>query len=81
MKEMRSAFTTLAIVLTAVGPALAADTTKVYSSGVLVLAFVGLCALVIVAQMTPAIMMLVGLIKGLTASLRRRSVVEAKQRR
>jgi hypothetical protein len=78
---MRTTFATMAMVLTAVGPALAADTTKVYSSGVLVLAFVGLCALVIVAQMTPAVMMLVGLIKGLTANLRRRSVAAAKQSR
>jgi hypothetical protein len=78
---MKAIPATLAMVLMLVSPALAADTTKVYSSGVLVLAFVGLCALVILAQAAPAIMMLVGLIKGLTEGLRRRPVAEAKQRR
>ena len=78
MRQIRTTFTTIAMVLAAAGPTLAADTTKVYSSGALVLAFVALCALVIVAQMTPAVMMFVGLIKGLTANLRRRSVIDTK---
>lgn len=40
----------------------AVDTTQVYSSGLLVLLFVGLCALVVLAQMVPAAMLLSGMI-------------------
>ncbi len=50
--------------LAAAVPAAAADTTKVYTSGVLVLAFVAFCALVVVAQITPVAMLLVGMARG-----------------
>ncbi len=39
-------------------------TNKVYSSGLLVLLFLGFCALVVVAQMIPAMITLYGMIKG-----------------
>ena len=81
MRGMNTTVVTLAILANLATPALAADTTKVYSSGILVLAFVGLCALVILVQAAPAIMMLVGLVKGLVQGLRHRAVAEAKQRR
>ncbi len=42
----------------------AASTSKVYSSGILVLIFLGFCALVVIAQLIPAIITLVGMIKG-----------------
>ncbi len=42
----------------------AASTNKVYSSGILVLVFLGFCALVVIAQLIPAIITLVGMIKG-----------------
>ena len=45
--------------------AFAADTHKVYASGVLVLVFIGFVALVVVVQMIPAIITLCGLLKGL----------------
>jgi hypothetical protein len=45
--------------------AFAADTHKVYASGILVLVFIGFVALVVVVQMIPAIITLVGMIKGL----------------
>jgi hypothetical protein len=45
--------------------AFAASTQKVYSSGILVLVFIGFVALVVVVQMIPAIITLCGMIKGL----------------
>jgi len=44
--------------------AYAAETSKVYSSGILVLIFIGFCAALIVAQLIPAILLLMGTIKG-----------------
>jgi hypothetical protein len=45
--------------------AFAATTQKVYSSGILVLVFIGFVALVVVVQMIPAILTLCGMLKGL----------------
>jgi hypothetical protein len=45
--------------------AFAATSTKVYNSGILVLVFLGFVALVVVVQMIPAILTLLGMIKGL----------------
>lgn len=46
-------------------PALAVDTTKTYSSGILVGIFLGFCALIVVVQLIPTLMLLYGFIKGL----------------
>ncbi|SNB47953.1 hypothetical protein [Geobacter sp. DSM 9736] len=70
METLRTVITTLALALTAATPAFAASTTKVYSSGILVLVFLGFCALVVVAQLIPAIITLVGMIKSTAASAR-----------
>jgi hypothetical protein len=42
----------------------AAATQKVYSSGILVLLFLGFCALLLVIQLIPAMMSIYGMIKG-----------------
>lgn len=63
MQRIKTILTSLSLVLMAVGPAMAADTAKTYSSGVLVLIFVGICALLIVAQLIPAIRSLFGMTK------------------
>jgi hypothetical protein len=65
MKGMRTIFTTLSVLLATAPCAFAATTTKVYNSGILVLAFLGFCALVVVIQLIPAIMTLIGMVKGL----------------
>lgn len=57
--------------------ALAADTHKVYASGILVLAFIGFVALVVVVQLIPAIITLCGMIKGL-AQDRKTAAAEAR---
>ena len=65
MKGMRTIFTTIAVLLATAPCAFAASTVKVYNSGLLVLAFLGFCALVVVIQLIPAIITLCGMVKGL----------------
>ena len=48
--------------------AFAADTHKIYASGVLVLVFIGFVALVVVVQMIPAIITMVGMLRSLASS-------------
>jgi hypothetical protein len=52
-------------------------TNKVFISGPLILLFLGFCALVVVIQCIPAIIMLYGMIKG-TASVAKDEKVTAK---
>ena len=52
------------LMLMLASPALAVDTTTTYSSGILVGIFLGFCALVVVVQLMPTIMLLVGFVKG-----------------
>ncbi len=52
-------------------------TNKVYSSGILVLLFLGFCALVVVAQLIPAMITLIGMIKG---AVEARKVATTKSR-
>jgi len=59
---MKTLLTTLTMSLFAM-PAFALDTAKTYNSGILVLLFVGFCALIIVAQLVPAVLALFGLTK------------------
>ena len=66
MKGTKIIFSTLAILLATAPGAFAATTTKVFSSSILVLAFVGFLALIVVIQLIPAIMALIGAIRGLT---------------
>lgn len=65
MKSYRRLLTGMAALLMTADPALAVDTTKTYSSGLLVAIFLAFCALVVVVQLMPTIMLLVGFIKGL----------------
>lgn len=50
-------------------PAFAVDTTRVYSSGILIFAFLGFLALLLLVQLIPTIIMLVGMIKGLVTGV------------
>lgn len=64
MKKFRS-LTMGMMMLLITSPALAVDTTKTYSSGILVGVFLAFCALVVVVQLMPTIMLLIGFVKGL----------------
>jgi len=68
MKTTRRSMMTIAALLGSTQVAHAASTTTIYSSGWLVLAFFGLCALVVTVQLIPAIIMLAGMVKGLLNS-------------
>ena len=78
MREFRMIITTLALVLTAITPAFAADTHKVYSSGILVLVFLGFCALVVVVQLIPALITLFGMIKSMVSGTAKEEQVKVK---
>ncbi|MEA3543827.1 MAG: hypothetical protein U9R69_01250 [Thermodesulfobacteriota bacterium] len=68
MQGVKIFLTTFALVIAAVSPALAVDTNQTYNSGILVLVFVGFCALIIVAQLVPAVLALFGMTKEVARS-------------
>jgi hypothetical protein len=65
MKKLRHLLMAIAVSMMMVNPAFAVDTTKTYSSGLLVGIFLAFCALIVVVQLMPTIMLLVGFVKGL----------------
>ena len=77
----RTAIATVALYLATAGPAFAVDTTKTYNSGICVSLFLGMCALIVVAQMVPALVLLMGTIKALVAKrvARKEALAESVQ--
>lgn len=71
---MKTAISTLFLVLTIYTPAFAEGATVVYKSGVLVSVFVGICALIVVAQLVPALMLVMGFIKASVAAAYKKEV-------
>lgn len=65
MKTLRTTTMTVVMALASSVPAFAVDTAKTYSSGLLIAIFLGFCTFLVVAQLLPSIMLLVGFIKGL----------------
>lgn len=78
MNGMRILLSTLTVSLLAAPSAFAAEAVKVYSSSMLVLAFVGFLALIVVIQLIPAIMALIGGLKGLTKKEDETRLADAK---
>ena len=70
MKTIRTLLTTAAIVMLTFHQAWAVDTTQTYQSGLLVLLFLGVCALIVVAQMVPALILMLGTISAFAKKLR-----------
>ncbi|WP_305043619.1 hypothetical protein [Geoalkalibacter sp.] len=58
-------FTTLALLLSLASPALAAGT-RTDHSGLVVWTFLGFCGLIVVAQLVPALLVMLGAVKGIT---------------
>ena len=77
MKTLRTTSMSLAIALATSVPAFAVDTSKTYSSGLLIGIFLAFCALLVVVQLMPSIMLLVGFIKGLTRRSETKAEVQA----
>ena len=65
MNSLRTMAMSVAMVAGTSLPALAVDTSRTYSSGLLIGIFLGFCALLVVVQLMPSIMLLIGFIKGL----------------
>lgn len=69
MKTLTKSILTILISFGAALPAAAATTAgRADHSGILVWAFLGFCALIVVAQLVPALMMALGLVKGAATS-------------
>jgi hypothetical protein len=79
MKTTRLAMTTALLWLATFGEAFAANTTKVYSSGILVIGFIAVCALVVVIQLIPAIMTMWGMVKGTAENSKKAAVLTEKK--
>ncbi len=77
MRNAKTFLTSLVLMLITVAPALAADTNTTYTSGILVLAFVGLCALLVIAQLLPALKSLFGMTKDAAKKSSRSNYSEA----
>jgi hypothetical protein len=80
MKTLSTVFCAVALSLVTSTAALASSgaTNKVFVSGPLILLFLGFCALVVVIQCIPAIIMLYGMIKG-TVSVENNETVKVKE--
>lgn len=79
MNTIRTLLLTLALALTSSVPAFAVDTSKTYSSGLLIGIFLAFCALIVVVQLAPSIMLLVGFIKGLARRTETKAEVHPAQ--
>jgi len=79
MKALSTVISAVAVSLVTSTAAFASSgvTNKVFVSGPLILLFLGFCALVVVIQCIPAIIMLVGMIRG-TVSAKSGEMVEVK---
>lgn len=78
MKATQLTLTTVILTLAMFSEAFAATTTRVYSSGIFVLGFIGFCALVVVVQLIPAIMTMCGMIKGAMENSRKTAKASVK---
>ncbi len=65
MKKIKSLLMAMSMLMLIAGPAFAVDTSKTYSSGILVGVFLAFCGLIVVVQLMPTLMLLVGFVKGL----------------
>lgn len=78
-KTLTAVNSAVAITFVSSNPAFASSgvTNKVFVSGPLILLFLGFCALVVVIQCIPAMIMLYGMIKG-SASSKEKATASAK---
>lgn len=59
--------------------ALAATTGNVDNSGIFVWIFLGFCALIVVAQVIPALLLMFGLVKGVSSAVHEKEATSAKK--
>ena len=75
---MKALATIMGIIAPSTAFASSAATSKVFVSGPLILLFLGFCALVVVIQCIPAMIMLYSMIKGLFSGVKDETVEEKK---
>jgi hypothetical protein len=61
----------------AIRPAWAVDAPQAYHGGLLTLLFLGVCALIVVAQLVPALILMMGTISGLAKRMTARRQIAA----
>lgn len=78
MKTIYLLINSLMVFMATVTNSYAANDTTIYKSGLLVIVFLGFCALVVIAQLVPALLVLTGMIKSIIKGTKEKSVqVEA----
>ena len=80
MKKFRSLFLGMSMLALMADPVLAVDTSRTYSSGILVGAFLAFCALIIVVQLMPTLIILAGFIKGLIKGTNKQEARQSSRR-
>jgi hypothetical protein len=80
MQKLKSLFLAVSMTALMVSPAFAVDTTKTYSSGILVGAFLAFCALVVVVQLMPTLIILAGFVKSLVNGTNRKEARQSSRR-
>ncbi|MBE0499937.1 MAG: hypothetical protein IBX47_00745 [Desulfuromonadales bacterium] len=65
MKNLKNSLIGSSLMLLMANPAFAVDTARTYNSGILVGLFLAFCALVVVVQLMPTLILLIGFVKGL----------------
>jgi hypothetical protein len=78
MNALRTLTLTLILALASSLPAFAVDTSRTYSSGLLIGSFLAFCALLVVVQLMPSVMLLVGFIKGLARRSEPKAAIAAQ---
>jgi hypothetical protein len=78
MNALRTLLATLAIFVASAAPALASVAARSDHSGLVVWVFLGFCALIVIAQLIPALLLVLGLVKGTVAYRHAPSVVKTK---
>ena len=66
MKKLRNAIMGTSMMLLIANPAFAVNTAQTYTSGILVGLFLAFCALIVVVQLVPTIILLIGFVKGMS---------------
>ena len=79
MKTMRNILWVIGVALGVAAPALA-QTGREDSSGVFVWAFLGLCALIVAAQVIPAILLMVGTARAVAKKVKEAELTPAESK-
>jgi hypothetical protein len=78
MKSYRSLIIGVSMLLMA-NPAFAVNTNQTYNSGILVGAFLAFCALIIVVQLMPTLILLFGFVKGLLKGTEKQTIHQSNK--